>query len=85
MASFGGSAAPQVKNLEEFERKSAAIETIFTLAVLYVGVLQIVTPQRVYRYLALVPVVFLLALALLLGGENLWKQIQSRISSVSRS
>jgi hypothetical protein len=85
MASFGGSAAPQVKNLEEFERKSAAIETIFTLAVLYVSVLQIVTPQRVYRYLALVPVVFLLALALLLGGENLWKQIQSRISSVSRS
>jgi len=73
----GGSAAPQVKELESFQRKSAAIETVFTLAVLYVSVIQIYSPNGVLRHALLIPVAILLGLALKLGGGNLLNQLQS--------
>lgn len=74
------SAAEEVENLEAFERKTAAIETVFTLAVLYVSVLQVLSPGGVWRYVALIPIGGLLAVALLLGGDNLWNQIQSELA-----
>jgi len=76
MASFGGSAAAEVEELEEFQRKSAAIETVFTLAILYVSILQIISPDGLWRDLALIPVAIFLIVALLLGGGNLWQQIK---------
>lgn len=75
MASFGSSASAEVEELEAFQRKSAAIETIFTLAVLYLGALQILPLGGPYRYVALIPVLILGAIALRLGWENLYNQI----------
>lgn len=73
-------AEEEVQQLEQFQRKSAAIETVFTLAVLYVSVLQIF-PLRTWSYqiLALVPVVFLLGIVYTLGGDNLKDQLQNAI------
>lgn len=74
------SGGAEVKSLEAFERKRAAIETIFTLAVLYVGILQILDVVGIVaRVLALIPVGVLLYLALLIGGDNLWEQIKVAI------
>lgn len=69
-----GSAKNEVRDLERFQRKSAAIETIFTLAVLYVGALQVVPIGDAWD-IALIPVAFLTAGALLLGGRNLVEQL----------
>ncbi|SEP89255.1 hypothetical protein [Natrinema salaciae] len=80
MASFGGSASKEVKDLEDFERKTAAIETVFTLAVLYGSVLQIVPLTGVARYIALLPVLVLLGVALLLGGDNLLDQLRTELT-----
>ena len=80
MTSISSSASAEVEQLEAFERKSAAIETIFTLAILYVSVLQIFPLDGNMRYIALIPVGILLVLALLLGGGNLLSQIQGAIN-----
>ena len=76
MARVGGSASQQVKDLEAFQRKSAAIETVFTMAILYLGILQIIPLSGIVRNLALVPVIILLVIALHLGWKNLWNQIK---------
>lgn len=67
----------EVQRLEEFQRQSTAIETIFTLAVLYVGILQIFTLSGMLRFAALIPVLLLIGVALLIGGENLWNQVRT--------
>lgn len=71
-------ARKEVQELEQFERKRAAIETIFTFALLYVAGLQVWTTvyQDLNFGLAITPVVALLAVAFILGGRNLWEQIQ---------
>lgn len=75
MTSIADSASEDVQELLSFQRKSAAIETIFTLAVLYIGVLQVI-PVPSEQYLpALIPVSLLAILALLLGGRNLLNQL----------
>lgn len=68
-----------VEDLEGFQRKSAAIETVFTLAVIFVGVLQITTPSGWLRVGAFVVIGLLVVLALVLGGENLWNQLRKEM------
>jgi hypothetical protein len=75
MAQSTRSASAEVEKLESFQRKSAAIETVFTLAVLYIGILQVIPLNGLYQYAALIPVIVLLIIALHLGWENLWNQI----------
>lgn len=72
-----GSNKREIESLEEFERKKAAIETIFTLAILYAASVQIIVSSgtQIDLWLALFPVAVLLVLALLLGWENLLDQI----------
>lgn len=69
--------------MERFERKRAAIETIFTLALLYIAGLQVWTTvyQDLNFELAIIPVVLLLGVALLLGGRNLWEQIMEVLTT----
>lgn len=66
----------EVQDLEAFMRRSAAIETVFTLAVLYVSVLQIYSPTGIIRHVLLLPVIGLLRVALRLGGSNLIGQLR---------
>lgn len=73
------SAKEEVQELESFHRRTAAIETIFTFAVLYVGILQIFPLNGDARYLALGPVAVLIILVLLLGGRNLWNEVWSAV------
>jgi len=67
----------EVKSLEQFERKKAAIQTIFTLAILYAASVQIIVASgsSVNLGIALSPMVLLLFPALLLGWRNLLDQI----------
>jgi len=75
MPNVGVSAKREVEQLEKFERKRAAIETVFTIAILYVSVLQIIPVSGTARYGALIPVIVLLGTALYLGGGNLLEQL----------
>ena len=72
-----GSDAEEIESLEEFQRKRAAIETIFTLAILYAASIQIIVAsgKSIDIGVSLVPMVLLLLPALLLGGRNLLDQI----------
>lgn len=63
-----------VEALERFQRRSAAIETVFTLALLYVATLQVVALFE--SPLAwLIPVALLALVAFGLGWRNLWTEI----------
>ncbi|MFC4247630.1 hypothetical protein ACFOZ7_11685 [Natribaculum luteum] len=77
-----GSNKAEIESLEAFERKKATIETIFTLAILYSGTVQIIVVSGIdpNLWLALSPVVILLVFALLLGWENLVDQVGKAIS-----
>jgi len=72
-------AKDDVQNLEEFQRKSAATETMFTLAVLYVSFLQVIPLSGWYRPLTVIPLLVMLAVVWLLGGDNLIGQIQAAV------
>lgn len=78
----GGRASAEVEELEQVQRKSAAIETVFTLAVIFVGFLQITDPSGWPRVLSFVFVGVLVVLALLLGGANLWNQLRQSVSEM---
>jgi hypothetical protein len=67
----------EVRSLEQFERKKAAIQTIFTLAIIYAASVQIIVASgySIDLGFALSPMVLLLIPALLLGGRNLLDQI----------
>jgi hypothetical protein len=73
--SWSSSASDEVERLEKFQRKSAAMETVFTFAILYVGLLQLWKPTGDSFYYAHVPVAVLLILAGQLGWRNLMDQI----------
>lgn len=56
-----GSNTEEIERLERFERKKAAIETVFTLAILYASLVQVIvsTGTQLNLWIALFPVVLL--------------------------
>lgn len=71
----------EVEELKRFNRKSAAIETVFTLAVIWVSALQVLIPQTDIPSIWLAfPAIVLVGLALLIGGKNLGNQLWASLS-----